>query len=492
MRHSLMTTPPAATATDRRKQLLVVARAFIRKYRNDPVAFARDILGVRLWSKQAEILRLAAKHNRVSISSGHKIGKSKAGACLAIWFFVTRPGARVILFAPSFRQINEILWREIKDTLAHAKVKLDVEVFANPDKGIVARDGRQIFGFSTDSQERVAGLSGNILYLLDEASGIPDEVHRVASTNPGGLVVMLSNPTRNAGTFFDSHHQGAIENGGIWATLRVSSEEAAAENTPIPGFPGRYKFKYLANDQWIAERKLEFGEDSPHYDIRVRGIFARQSDRSVIPAEVVDDAAARWSDVPQEGRLTVGADVAGYGSDDTAIIARRGFWTSEPFVVHGYDAVEVANEIRKVCKLYQRRGERPLIRIDASNGYGAGPAAILSRDDDKDVERVEFQSASRDKHYERLRDHAWHVMRDWLRAGGAIAPDPQLKSDLKRPTYDILENGKIKVESKRELKKKGRSPDRADALALAVFDPPRRNDLALLSLGDGMPKTSWT
>lgn len=473
-----MTATALPSQTERRERLLAVARAFLAKYRDDPVAFARDVLGVRLWGKQAEILRLAARHNRLSVVSGHKIGKSKAGACLAIWFFVTRPGARVILFAPSFRQIEEILWLEIKDTLARAPIKLDVKIYADPDNGIVAKDGRQIFGFSTDTQERVAGMSGNILYILDEASGIPDEVHRVASTNPGGLVVMLSNPTRNAGTFYESHHAGSMEQGGIWATLQVSSEEAAAENTPVPGFPGRYKYKHLANDQWIAERKKEFGEDSPHYDIRVRGIFARQSDRSVIPSGTVDAAVKRFGATPPDGRLVIGADVAGYGSDDTAIVARRGFWVSEIEVVHGYDAVQVAEKIREVCKRYQRLGERPLIRIDASNGYGEGPAAILSRDSDKDVQRVMFQAASSDKQYERLRDHAWHVMRDWLKAGGAIAPDAKLVSDLKRPTYDILENGKIKIESKREMKKRGgKSPDRGDALALAVYDYGRNDAL---------------
>src|SRR6185436_14604519 len=109
------------------------------------------------------------------------------------------------------------------------------------------------------SKERVAGFSGNILYVLDEASGIPDEVHEVVSTNPGGTVVMISNPTRTSGAFYDSHNQGAAENGGVWYTLTISSEIAAIENKPVPGHPGRYRFKYLANVDWIDARKREFG-----------------------------------------------------------------------------------------------------------------------------------------------------------------------------------------------------------------------------------------
>lgn len=460
------------TPSPRRERQLAVARAFLAKYKDDPVAFARDILGIRCWSLQAEILRLAVTHNRVSVCSGHKCGKSKAVAILALWWFCTKPGARVILLAPSYRQISEIVWREIKETISKAPVKLGVDVYTNPEQGIRSKDGRQIFGFSTDSQERVAGMSGNILYVLDEASGIPDEVHRVVSTNPGGAVVMISNPTRSVGTFFDSHHTQSVESGGVWKTLRISSEAAAAENHPVPGFPGRFRYKFLANSDWIAERKKEFGEDSPHYDVRVRGVFARQSDTAAIASGLVDAAVERWPHTQANGRLNVGVDTAGFGSDDSSIIARRGFWSSEPIVVHGYDAVTIANEVRKVCVTYGLPGEIPVVRIDASNGYGEGPAAILERDGDKEVERIMFQSSSPHPKYDRLRDYAWHgVLVDWLKSGGAIASDPKLVSDLKAPAYDITERGLIKVESKRELKKRiRRSTDRADALVLAVAD----------------------
>jgi hypothetical protein len=459
------------TANPRRDRQLAVARAFLGKYRDDPVAFAADILGVRCWRLQAEILRLAARHNRVSVRSGHKCGKSKAVAILALWWVATRSEARVVLLAPSYRQIAEIVWREIKETHRNARVPLGGEVFTNPEQGIRWRDGRQIFGFSTDSKERVAGFSGNILYVLDEASGIPDEVHEVVSTNPGGTVVMISNPTRTSGVFYDSHNQGAAENGGVWATLAISSEAAADENKPIPGFPGRFRYKYLANAEWIEARKREFGEGSPYYDIRVRGEFARQADNAVIPSGLIDAAVKRWDSADPDGRIELGVDVARFGADDSGIVWRRGHWASEPITIHGFDTVAVANRVRRVCDDFKNPGERPLIRVDTSNGYGAGVADILRQDDDKDVIDVSASESATDRHYVRMRDQLWFSMGKWLKAGGSIAPDKVLIGELKAPTYKVDERGRQKVESKDDLKKRlRRSPDRADALALAVFE----------------------
>jgi phage terminase large subunit len=457
--------------TEKRKRQLVVARAFVAKYRNDPVRFAREVLGIRCWRLQAEILRLAAKSNRVSVKSGHKVGKSKAVAVLALWWVATRSEARVVLLAPSYRQISEIVWREIKETHRNARMPLGGEVFTNPEQGIRWRDGRQIFGFSTDSKERVAGFSGNILYVLDEASGIPDEVHEVVSTNPGGTVVMISNPTRSSGAFYDSHNQGAAENGGVWQTLTISSEAAAEANAPVEGHPGRYRFKYLANAEWIEARKREFGEGSPYYDIRVRGEFAKQADNAVIAAGLVDAAVKRWDSTDPDGPLRVGVDVARFGADDSGIVWRRGNWSSEPITVHGFDTVAVANVVRRVCADFKHPGERPVVRVDTSNGYGAGVADILRQDDDKDIVDVNASESATEKHYARMRDELWFRMSAWLKAGGAIALDKILVGELKAPTYKVDDKGRQKVESKDDLKKRlRRSPDRADALALAVYD----------------------
>ncbi len=58
-------------------------------------------------------------------------------------------------------------------------------------------------------------------------------------------------------------------------------------------------------------------------------------------------------------------------------------------------------------------------------------------------------------------------MKQWLSDGGTIPDDRELVEDLIAPEYDILPGGQVKLETKKEMKKRGlRSPDAADAVAL--------------------------
>src|SRR6188768_3692654 len=84
----------------------------LRAYANppNPVGFARDILGINPWSKQRAILESVASHQRVACASGHKCGKSTALAILALWFYCSYPGARVVLTAVTDNQVNGIIW----------------------------------------------------------------------------------------------------------------------------------------------------------------------------------------------------------------------------------------------------------------------------------------------------------------------------------------------------------------------------------------------
>jgi hypothetical protein len=59
-------------------------------------------------------------------------------------------------------------------------------------------------------------------------------------------------------------------------------------------------------------------------------------------------------------------------------------------------------------------------------------------------------------------------MRQWLLDGGALPPDDQvLAGELTGPEAFINRAGKLQLESKEEMKRRGlASPNRADALAL--------------------------
>jgi len=80
---------------------------------------------------------------------------------------------------------------------------------------------------------------------------------------------------------------------------------------------------------------------------------------------------------------------------------------------------------------------------------------------------AEAPSAER---FVRLRDELWQAVRDWLDTRAVAMPwDDQLRADLCAPRYFYSSDGKLKVESKDQMRARGiQSPDRADALCLSL------------------------
>lgn len=468
-----------------------LARLALDRWYDDPARFVEEVLGLTPWDGQREILDTIKCHDRVTCRSGHKCGKTTVAAATALWWCCTRHEARVVLIAPTFRQISEQVWREITRLYRGAKFPLGGKLFANPSAGIRWPDDRQIIGFSTDTSEGFAGFSGPILYVLDEASGVPDVVWDVASTSPLGKVLAISNPTKSDGAFYRSHTRDR----GVWVPLHLSSERAAAQN-PIFTLPnGRRRQLYpgIADADWLKKRQDEYGTTGFYYDVRVRGEFSKLSDMAIIPLGLVTAATERWTDeCPSNDPLEIGVDAARFGPDDTCIVWRRGFWASAPIILKGNDAMTVAGEVRDLAYRLRRSGERPVIRIDTSNGYGSGPADILRRTADLQVVDCVATASATDDQHDRFRDQMWTGLGRWL-SKGAIPDDARLVSDLTSPVYDYNDRGKLKIESKKEIRKRiGRSTDVGDALALAVYSD-AGDATAGLVFGNTtrMPRTRW-
>jgi hypothetical protein len=438
--------------------------------RDTPVEFAREVLGLRLWSRQEEILRAAFEHSRVAVRSGHKIGKSTSAVALALWFASDpeqRPGARVVMTSSSARQVRTILWRELRRLYRPAKDKLGGELHKVPDAGLVWDDGREILGFSTDEPEKMAGVSGaHVLFIVDEASGVPEEIFEAIEGNRAGgaRLVLFSNPTRTSGTFFDAFNSKRQ----FWRGIRVSSEEAAAVTPSIPG---------LATRAWVAEKAEEWGRESPIFQVRCGGNFPEQGECAVIALASVEAARERFEarDGAPSGALEVGLDVARFGDDETIAAFRRGTHVRLAAIASG-DGPDTAGRVLEAVAR-ERRGDEPArIKVDVI-GVGASVYDALRRTAPKGVEVVAVNVAERaldEERYAKLRDQLWFALRDWIRDGGELPDDGKLEAELLAPEYTFDSRGRYVVESKDETKAKlKRSPDRADALALAAFNPPR-------------------
>ena len=451
------------------------------RWKADPALFAREALGVDPWSKQIEILRAVRDHPRVAVKSGHKVGKSTSAAILALWFASFHKDARVILTSASARQIRSILWREIKRLVRNADsrcIDLGANVYESPDSGIQWKDGREIVGFSTNEPERMAGISGeNVLFIPDEASGIPDEIFEAIEGNRAGgaRLVMFSNPTRSVGEFYAAFH-GKRE---FYKTISVSS-------ATTPNATGIGKLRPgLAGKEWVAEKKREWGEGSLLYQVRVEGAFGSQSERAVIGLALLEQSLEAWkalqpddhqfdADVP----LDIGVDVARYGDDESVIAFKRGNVGYPARVYRNLDGLELAAQALQVARDHRGNAAKVRIKID-SIGVGASPFDALKADSDGNprlsgltVYPVNVGAGATVPGYMRLRDQVVYELKEWLKDGGALCEDPTLEAELVAYEYSVDLGGKIKVTSKDDLKKTlGRSPDRADAFALAAYTP---------------------
>ena len=537
-----MTTAPATVSRQRRRQaerrtLLLDVTEHIRellsestrirfpsaKYRDDPVGFARDILGVEPWSRQIELLEALRDYDRVACKSGRRVSKSNSAGIAALWWYCTREDARVIMTSTTARQVDQILWLEVKKLRARsgrctACKEADPQAVRIPAPcphsaqvggsiGELARTGlkpldledfRKVEGFTAREAEAFQGIAGPaLLFIADEASGIPQAIYDAISGNRagGGKLLLTGNPTKNSGEFFDAFHskrRNSDDPQSIgYHTLTISSEESPnviAGRDVIPG---------LATREYIEEREAEWGRDSPMFQVHVEGNFAINEEGRIFSVAAIADAHARWDErsyahsllTPKEllvalaalGRLYIGLDPAGESGtgDDTVFMLRRGVHMSPAIHARGLNDDAHLVRVLELINRHALAGEVPVVVLDASGDIGAKLAIKLRSHLEANPNafvlaavRSSDGAIRQPKLRDRIRDELTANLDSWLRAGGELPEDDKLAGEMHEMQWEQQANGKYKVTPKKVLKKAlGRSPDRYDAAALACWEP---------------------
>ena len=463
--------------------------AAICYYADHPVEFVEDIIRAKPDARQRDMLRSVADNPLTSVRSGHGVGKSAVESWLVIWFLSTRPYPKVPCTAPTKHQLYDILWAEISKWLRNNPV-LEKDIIWTQEK-VFMRGYREEWFAVARTASKPDALQGfhadHVLYIIDEASGVDDKVFEPilgALTTEGSRLFMAGNPTKLTGFFFDSHHKNRAQ----YSTLHIDGRESSRVDT--------------AFIQKIVEM---FGEDSDVFRVRVAGDFPKSLPDSFIPMEWAEQASGtvHIPEIPR--RIDIGVDVARYGDDSSVVCpvydkAQQG----EPDIYHHNNITEISGHVVVLVKQLARKylSAEIHVKIDC-DGMGVGVYDILQEQQEAIVEEItkEREAAEIEApfvlelyechfggeggtigdvgddpiEYENSTGLMWGSVRLALYEKRLkLWENDQQISQLSNRKYIVNSKGKIELERKEAMKKRGlHSPDMADALALAMYEPRR-------------------
>jgi hypothetical protein len=367
-----------------------------------------------------------------------------------------RVPSKTVVTAPTSSQLFDACFAEMKNVAKRLKppfndlleIKSDrIELKSQPESTFIScRTSR------AEQPEALAGVhSENVLLIADEASGVPNAVFEAASGSMSGhnaTTVLTGNPTRNTGFFYDTHNRLRED----WYTMHVSCVTSPR-----------------VSEDFVDDMKKRYGEDSPAYHVRVLGNFPPSEEDTVIPVSLIEHAMNNEIRLSEDTPTIWGLDVARQGNDSSVLCKRQGPVIHPLTVWRNLDLMQLTGAVKAEYDALPP-SKRPIEIIVDSNGFGAG---VLDRLRELELParglNVSERSSQKDT-YINLRAELWFKAKQWLEGMDVKLPkDDALYADLAAPRYHFTSSGKMQVESKEAMKKRGvNSPDRADAVCLAL------------------------
>jgi hypothetical protein len=432
-------------------------------YRDDPAGFCLNVLGFQSATRrttgepyQFSILRDLAESPRVAVISGHGVGKTTTDAAACLWWLLSHPYSKVIIVAPEFsRQVRGALFGEINKLVRRAKRPLPLEVLAGRVTVLGYGPEWSALGMPATEPDRIEGAhaEGGLLLILDECKGVGQDVFdALQGALTGGddsRLLVSSTPGGIAGPFY----RIIDERGDDWRVHHLSSVDSSR-----------------VAPEWCARMARQWGEDSALYTTRVLGEFANHGDGVLFTLSLLEDAVNRPLDLTGAD-VVMGVDVArSVAGDQNCIAVCRGGKVERLILWRSPDTTITMERVaHEALRTNPRR-----IRVD-EGGVGGGVVDRL-RQLRLPVEGVMFGGhATESGRFRNRRAEMFWMLRDALAEGRAALPDDdELLADLTAVRYGFEPSGRIYLEPKDEARKRlGRSPDRADAIAMALGVSPR-------------------
>ena len=445
------------------------------QYAQSFTEFCLEILGVVLWDKQIEIGDSVRDNPRTVVCACYASGKTFTAACLVLWWLYTRRPGLVVTTAPTGRQVKKVLWRELRKLHKRAKIKLPGKVLQTE---LILSDDWMAYGFSSDAPNSVAGIhEGSVLFIEDEAPGIPAEVVEgfegiTASTDSRHL--KIGNPICTSGPFFDAvmHPVESLR----WNKIHIDAEE-----TPNV-VAGKVVVPHLVERAWVEDKRHRWLMRglTELWETKVKGRIYVSAAKKVCSGEWLALAQIRWEDASIVGERVLGCDIGAGGEDPTVLYLREGqrlrrvdTWSTDDLMETARKIVEWARELEANRVVIDRTGPgqgawNRVVQLQ-SEGY-LGEDVIL--------QGIKSTDSPKDKNtFLKRADEIAFWLRDALDPNQqqlvAIDPDDRQLHEEAQYRDWTSEDGKVTVTSKKHLRKNGKkSPDCADAAALACAPMP--------------------
>lgn len=438
----------------------------------DPVAFVRGALGHKVWKKQAEMLRSVRDHKQTAVKACHGSSKTFTAAEITLWWLARYSDGIVVTTAPTWFQVENLLWQEIHKALEKSRVAfpkpLTTELTLSP--------GNYAIGLSTNETVRFQGFHGDhVLFIIDEAPGVrPGIWEAISGAQSGGdvRILALGNPTLTGNPFhsaftkerhawnlitidaFDTPNlQGISE-----AQLMTMGEDELADN----------RVPFLVTRDWVKKRHKAWGPANALYQARVRGNFPDQAEDNLYSLQWIDQAAAMGA-VTDDTPYRAGVDVAGPGEDETVLCVRQG---ANIVLLEAYASSDPRGEVAaRLLPYKESKNGLENVNVD-SIGIGYYFAQHL-RDLAFNVSEVNVGTPASDtEKYANLKAEMYWGFRQRLLDGDVHGlTDETAIGQLASIKYKHNARGQILIESKEEARKRGiSSPDRAEGILLAFGD----------------------
>lgn len=417
---------------------------------NEIVAFAEEVLGMKLYDWQKECLSALTDAERTPVSVVAANGSGKTSNLVApavLWFLQRYPMGQAVITSGSFRQVEKQLWPAMR---VHAESFPDWKFLRTEVK---LPEGGFALGFSTDHAGRAEGWHPKagaeldpVFIIVDEAKTVPNEIFEAFERCTRLFQLWVSSPGAPAGEFYESFHS----NRKYFWTRSVPS-------TDCPHI-----------DPQKRERDRErHGESSPLYRSMHLAEFTENVERLVLCKESLRDALEHPVPAMKAGENVAFFDFAA-GRDENVFALREGNIVR---IVKAWRESDTVQAVREFIRSARELGLQSSQCWGDADGLGR-PMVDLMADEGFRINEFRGGMPARDSNsYANLISETWIAGARKIERGSVylLEPDPALFKQLTNRMLEWDQHGKLRVESKQTMSKRGiKSPDRADAILGAI------------------------